>query len=131
MYRYLLTAVLAFSLLACQAEQQAVLQEPISAQEAQQLITQSPEVKILDVRTPAEFQEGHLQGALNLDFQGPDFEKQVAQLDPQGNYLLYCASGRRSAAAQELMNSKGFLHVNNLKDGIQGWQSAGLPVQKP
>ena len=51
---------------------------------------------IIDVRTPGEFASGHLEGALNIDVQSPDFAAQVSQLDPTQEYFIYCRSGNRS-----------------------------------
>lgn len=48
---------------------------------------------MIDVRTPAEFASGHLEGAINIDVQSPDFDQQVAQLDPSATYLVYCRGG--------------------------------------
>ncbi|UOG77001.1 rhodanese-like domain-containing protein [Hymenobacter tibetensis] len=68
---------------------------------------------LLDVRTPAEFAAGHLQGAENLDFRAPDFPAQVAKLDKSNTYVLYCASGNRSGKTNTLMQEAGFKHVVN------------------
>ena len=83
---------------------------------------------VIDVRTPAEYAEGHLEGALLMDVQGMDFAAKVATLDPAGNYVVYCRSGNRSAAAIEQMKAMGF---TNLTDGGAVANAAsltGLPV---
>jgi phage shock protein E len=86
-------------------------------------LMQQPGVVLLDVRTPAEYATGHVQGAQNLDFRAPDFAQQIAQLDPSITYVLYCASGNRSNQAAQLMQEEGFPKVVNagafkaLKDG--------------
>ena len=69
---------------------------------------------IIDVRTPAEFASGHLQGAVNFDIEGGNFASQVATLDKNGTYLLYCHSGRRAGIALEQMLGMGFTKVTNL-----------------
>jgi rhodanese-related sulfurtransferase len=81
-----------------------------------------PNAILLDVRTPEEFESGHLPGAVNIDFRGYDFQEQVEQLDPAKAYFIYCHSGGRSAAACRLMESKGFGDVNNLRGGILAWE---------
>lgn len=91
--------------------------------------TEEPGVVVLDVRTPAEFAEGHLAGALNLDASAPDFDAQVAALDAGAPYAVYCRSGARSAAAVERMQAAGFTDVEHLGGGILAWQDAGLPVE--
>ena len=84
-----------------------------------------PSVVILDVRTPAEFQEGHIQSAINIDFEASNFESEVNKLDKSNSYAVYCRSGRRSGLATEIMVKSGFKSVFNLTGGIIDWQSSG------
>lgn len=69
---------------------------------------------VIDVRTPAEFTSGHLEGALNFDIQGMTFMEEIATLDPDATYLVYCRSGSRAAAAVDTMKSIGIDNVTNL-----------------
>ncbi|MET2011193.1 rhodanese-like domain-containing protein [Microbacterium chocolatum] len=62
---------------------------------------------LVDVRTPAEFADGHLDGAVNIDLQSPDFEDTVSELNPEDEYVVYCASGNRSAQAVAAMKDVG------------------------
>ncbi len=80
-----------------------------------------PGVTVVDVRTPAEFAEGHLPGAVNIDVSGADFESQVAALDPEADYAVYCRSGNRSRAAIDLMTGVGVTHTLGLEGGIGAW----------
>ena len=73
---------------------------------------------VIDVRTPEEFAEGHLDGAVNLDVQSGRFEAELAALDPEGEYFVYCRSGNRSAAAAATMAEAGFTDVTDL-GGLQ------------
>lgn len=83
---------------------------------------------IVDVRTPAEFVEGHLQGAVNIDVQGSDFAQRVAALDKATTYKVYCRSGNRSAQAVAAMKQAGLSHVEDL-GGISAAASAtGLAI---
>lgn len=82
---------------------------------------------IIDVRTPGEFGEGHLVNAINIDWNGTDFDKQISQFDKSRPVLVYCLSGSRSASAAKKMRSDGFSEVYELKGGIMKWRSAGLP----
>lgn len=83
---------------------------------------------ILDVRTPAEFAEGHLPGAINLDVEDPSFAQNAALLDPSDNYAVYCRSGNRSGVALGILTDLGFSSVYHLEGGIQAWQDAGGDV---
>lgn len=69
---------------------------------------------IIDVRTPEEFAEGHLDGATNLDLNGGQFQEAIAGLDPDVNYLVYCRSGNRSGQATALLRDAGFENVVDL-----------------
>ena len=83
---------------------------------------------ILDVRTQDEFDEGHIAGAVMLDFYRDDFADALATFDPEVPYVLYCRSGNRSSGAREIMSDLGFRSVEDVDGGIVGWQDAGLPV---
>ena len=89
---------------------------------------QQPGTVVLDVRTPAEYAEGHLEGAVNIDVTAPDFAQQVAQLDPKATYAVYCRSGNRSAAAVQAMAAQGVTNTYHLGGGITAWTSAGNEV---
>ena len=103
----------------------------IGVEEAKALLANPPEgLIILDVRTPQEFREGHLAGARNMDFFGPGFEREVRALPADAPVLLYCRSGRRSAAAAEVLAEAGRGRVLNMGGGIEGWTKAGLPLEK-
>jgi len=68
--------------------------------------------RLIDVRTPAEFAEGHLDGAINVPVELPTFTAQIALLDPTMDYLVYCRTGRRAEIAIDYMETLGFSAVN-------------------
>lgn len=86
---------------------------------------------VLDVRTPEEFAQGHLleKTPFNLNFDAADFREQLARLDREKTYLVYCRTGNRSHETMKLMKELGFRRVYDLKGGIVAWQSAGLPIK--
>ena len=75
----------------------------------------------IDVRTPEEFSEGHIPGAINIDVKGEGFDEKVAQLDKSQPVAIYCRSGRRSKLAAERMANAGF-KVTELSEGILSWK---------
>ncbi len=87
-----------------------------------------PNTVILDVRTPAEFAQGHLENAVNLDIEGADFINQLGQIDKTKAYAVYCRSGNRSGVALQQMAQLGFTDAYDLKGGIGAWESAGGDV---
>lgn len=83
---------------------------------------------VIDVRTPGEFTEQHLQGALNIDIQGDDFVERISQLDRNGAYAVYCRSGNRSSQAVAAMKTLGFTNVADHGSVAEASDSLGIPV---
>lgn len=84
---------------------------------------------ILDVRQPSEYADGHLKGAVNLDWLNNDaFDQGMAKLSKDRTYYVYCRSGRRSHAAAVKLYENGF-KVFDLKGGYLHWTELGLPVE--
>lgn len=100
----------------------------VSPADAAELLEADPERGVIDVRTPAEFAEGHLEGAELIDVNDADFEQRIAELDHDQPYVLYCRSGNRSAAARQVMSDLGFGDVADVQGGIVAWAAEGLPV---
>ena len=91
-------------------------------------LLESPNVVLLDVRTAAEYAEGHIEGAVNIDQgQGDFMAKAKAALSVEKKIAVYCRSGRRSANAAGRLAAEGYQCVN-LEGGIQAWKAAGKPV---
>jgi rhodanese-related sulfurtransferase len=86
---------------------------------------------ILDVRTPEEFAEGHIAGAVNLDVQERDFEKKLRALDRKKSYLVYCRTGNRSRKATVAMEGLGFRSIFHMNEGIVKWKQQNLPLTRP
>lgn len=83
---------------------------------------------LLDVRTPNEYREAHLENASELDYYSNDFEKNALALPKDKDVYVYCMKGGRSASASEILLKQGHPNVYNLLGGIHGWESEGLPV---
>lgn len=85
---------------------------------------------VLDVRTPDETKEGHIEGALFADFWGDGFSEEIEKLDKSKTYLVYCKSGIRSQKAANQMKELGFKKVYTLAGGLNAWQKEGKPIVK-
>ena len=84
---------------------------------------------LLDVRTEAEFQQGHIAGSINFDISNPNIIQEIVNLDHSKIYIVYCRSGGRSKLASIIMQQKG-LKVINSSVGIMHWSKAGLELIK-
>jgi rhodanese-related sulfurtransferase len=89
-----------------------------------------PAFLFIDVRTPEEYATGYIDNAINIDFNSADFRKIINKLEKNAFYVIYCQSGKRSAAASKVMAELGFKYINNMLGGFSDWEAAGLPVSK-
>ncbi|MCI4670104.1 MAG: rhodanese-like domain-containing protein [Bacteroidia bacterium] len=86
---------------------------------------------LIDVRTAAEFEEGHIPGAINIDIQSPDFREKVEGLDKTKNYYINCRSGGRSSMACNYFSQNGFEgNLYNLDGGMLAWSASNLEVEE-
>ena len=109
------------------------LYETISTQKAAELIANhrdDSEFIILDVRTPGEFNDGHLPNAVLLDFYSESFIEKLERLKKTKTYLIYCHGGNRSGKTLDLIKTLGFEAVYNMGLGIKGWRSKRFPIVK-
>lgn len=90
----------------------------VSTGDAKQLIDNN-EVVVLDVRTPDEFQEGHIFNASLIPLL--ELENRLNELDKEKTYLVVCRSGNRSAQASEILSSNGFANIYNMTGGMNNW----------
>ena len=121
----LMIAPLFLAISACGTSSKSIVNENAEAFAA---TIQNSGVVVLDVRTSGEFESGHIANSVNIDVEAGSFENEIANLDKNAQYAVYCHSGRRSGIAAELMEKNGFKEIHNLKDGIISWQAAGYPL---
>lgn len=120
----LLTSVILF-FMACQP---GTGQNKLDADAFEKQMKATPDLQLVDVRTPEEFQGGHLQNALNIDYNGDNFSGEIGKLDKTKPTYVYCLSGGRSSSAAAEMRKMGFSNVLELKGGITGWKAKNKPV---
>ena len=101
----------------------------VNAKEAQKLVAEK-RVVVLDVRTPAEFKEGHIAGATNVDFRATDFQQRIGQLDKSKTYLVHCAAGGRSTQSLPILKKQELKTIYHLDGGFNGWKKEGLAIEK-
>ncbi len=95
--------------------------EDVTSENAKQLILDNIDNKnfvILDIRTKPEYDEYHLENAINIDFNLPSFHSELSQLDKTKTYLVYCRSGRRSSLAMNTFKELNFQNIYHMNTGI-------------
>ncbi|MFC1904998.1 rhodanese-like domain-containing protein [Chloroflexota bacterium] len=107
--------------------------EDISPQEASNLIQgnhDNPDFVIIDVRTPEEFADGHIENAIIVDFRSESFKDSINKLDKSKTYLVYCRTANRSRSAVNIMEELDFKNIYHMLGGITQWEAAGFPITK-
>jgi len=102
----------------------------VSVQAFSEALKATSNATIIDVRTPEEFQSGHLQDAVNFNVLGTEFQSQVSKLDKTQPVFVYCKVGGRSADAVAKMKGMGFTTIYDMKGGYMAWASAGMETTK-
>jgi thioredoxin 1 len=116
-----------FLIASCSVGQNAKQEKKLlSAVEFKEFLAEDS-IQLVDVRTPEEFSTGHIDGALNLDWNGSEFSKQASTLDKNQTVMLYCLGGGRSAKAADWFIENGFIRVLELEGGMMNWRSNGFP----
>ncbi len=128
-------AVAAVGLAGCSSDDTSATSAPVAAVTtigASELVdvVADPDVVLLDVRTPVEYADGHVAGAVNIDVSSPSFADEISALDPDASYVVYCRSGNRSADAAAQMVEAGFTDVYDVDAGLATLSSAGVPLTR-
>lgn len=126
MYKSIFLFTVTTLVVSCSNGQNQSEKTSLSAIEFSEKTKQIADAQIVDVRTPQEFEQGHIENALNLNWNGSEFENQLATLDKSKPVFVYCLSGGRSGAAVSKMRDEGF-QVYEMPGGMMEWRSKNLP----
>ncbi|MEM9822738.1 MAG: rhodanese-like domain-containing protein [Bacteroidota bacterium] len=113
-------------LLACQNRQSNSSDESqnyskVDVEKLTQMLKSQAEVQLIDVRTAKEFEQGHIEGAVNIDFRKNNFQENIAQLKKEQPVVVYCRTGRRSNNSLEAFKKMDFKEVYDLSGGYKAW----------
>ncbi|MFD1163449.1 rhodanese-like domain-containing protein [Hwangdonia seohaensis] len=116
---------LGVTLIGCNKKTEAKV---VWAKEVQTLLELN-NVQLIDVRTPKEFKEGHIENAQNIDFLSSTFTEDIKTLDKEKPIVVYCRSGKRSANSTKKLQEAGFTEIYDLEGGILKWKQEGFKTQ--
>jgi rhodanese-related sulfurtransferase len=104
--------------------------DTISLDDWKEIYDNNKDYNVLDVRTQEEFNEGHIENAININFYDTNFKEQINNLDKNKTYLIYCKSGERSYNTLNLMRGSQFIKVYDLEGGIDTWRNSEYKLEK-
>lgn len=130
MYKNIVVAFFLLVLTGCGKAQSNQENNSLQATEFSQKLEQTKDAQLVDVRTPGEFQNGHLKNAMNIDWKSDDFSEKATALDKEKPVFVYCMSGPRSNAAASKLKEMGFKNVYEMQGGMMKWRNANLPEIK-
>lgn len=93
----------------------------VNSDSVKRMLAKQKDWIVLDVRTPDEFSQGHIPGAVNIDIYQKDAFDKIGNLNKDGRYIVYCRTRNRSAVVTDFMIRNGFKTVYQMTDGIVGW----------
>ncbi|WP_113639471.1 thioredoxin domain-containing protein [Nubsella zeaxanthinifaciens] len=131
MYKSFFSFVCCFLLLCgCSNAQTSHQASQIKATTLASTLKNEQNIQLLDVRTPAEFSNGHVAGAVNANINSKEFQTKITALDKSKPVYVYCLSGGRSSNAVKQLLASGFEKVVEMPGGIMEWRAANLPEVK-
>ncbi len=107
----------------------AIARDDVSTTEAAQMMKKSSTI-VVDVRTPAEYADGHLYKSRLIDYYKTDFWSRMALLPKNATIIVYCRVGRRSKDTETKLREMGFLHVYNMVGGFDAWKKEQRKYEK-
>lgn len=127
--KYIITILfIGITLIGCSTNQKSSI---VNIEQGLEIIEKEKKLQLVDVRTPGEYNEGHLKNSVNIDiYDFENFEIEVNKLSKDQPVLIYCKSGSRSKEATAQLISLGFEEVYDLQGGIMKWVSSGLETVK-
>lgn len=117
--------ILSVVFISCNEKKSGIIEE-VTPKDFAEKIKTTENAQILDVRTPEEFESNHIDNAVNVNWNGDDFEAKVAAYDKSKPVFVYCLSGGRSKKAAAKLNELGFTTIYELEGGIMKWNAEGF-----
>lgn len=126
MIKSIIASLLLFLFISCNTTVNSTDIKKITVTSLSEELSKNP-IQLVDVRTPEEYNQGHIKNAQLINYFSKDFKKQVQQLNKNKPVYVYCKSGRRSTKAANILHELGFTKIYNLDGGYLNW-SKNQPV---
>jgi rhodanese-related sulfurtransferase len=107
-----------------------VAQTKLSPNDFEKLIKNDKTVQLVDVRTPQEVANGHIENAININIADADFQAKMTRLDKTKPIAVYCGVGGRSGKAAGILTTLGFTKIYDLQGGITAWKAQNKALVK-
>jgi rhodanese-related sulfurtransferase len=120
--------ILVLVLLVTMSVQVWAAEKNVDSQEVKKLLETNKNTYLIDVRTPQEYSQGRLPGAVLIPIS--EFERHVAKIPRNKTIVVYCTVGARSKPVARYLSQLGYKEVLNMTDGLAGWSRNGFPVQR-
>ena len=104
----------------CKNQNKEVISK-VDAATFKEALSTNPDIQLIDVRTPKEYEEGHIENATLIDYYSVDFNTKIQELDIEKPVYLYCKSGNRSGKSSKILSDLGFREIVDLKGGYVAW----------
>ena len=95
------------------------------------ILSLSEDAELIDVRTPTEFDSGHIQDAVNIDFFSESFQSDILSLNKDSKIILYCRTNNRSSKSADLLKNNGFKDISVIMGGVSEWVKNGNDIVYP
>lgn len=121
-----LILLVSVALISCNSNVSAQQSQLLEAKDFKEKINE--DVHLIDVRTAREYKQGHIKGAVNIDYMSSDFAEQIEKLDTSKPIVIYCRTGRRSGLSTKVIVQAGFKEIYDLKGGTVNWTKKGFAL---
>ena len=125
-----LSAFLGVQLISCSAAKEIISIDEISQTNLLSQLETKKTPLILDVRTPSEYADGHIPGAINIDFKQLKTRVNEIKQDQDLTIVVYCETGIRAKVAEVTLAQAGFTSILHLEGHMSAWRSNDLPIAK-
>jgi rhodanese-related sulfurtransferase len=126
---FILLFIVCFLAISCKGQTSKNI-KTVPATEFQKNLADAEKPQLVDVRTPEEYVSGHLDKAININWNDANFDAEMEKLNKTTPVYVYCKGGGRSGKAAKKLAEMGFTTIYDLDGGVTSWNANNLPLKK-